>query len=169
MLALVHFVDEAIDCLADIRRRYDPRHLIIAPHITLIFPLPPSVVESELVPHVDAVLRHWPPFGLRLRRLTCSDDAHLFLVPDVGGEELVRLHDELYTGFLRAHLRTDLPFIPHVTLGVFRDAPSACAEALTVVKAEGVDIRCEIRKLHVVDVRDEKTPVVRRHEFTLKR
>jgi hypothetical protein len=47
--------------------------------------------------------------------------AYVFLVPDEGYSQLSLLHDRLYTGVLAPHLRLDLPFIPHITIGTLSD------------------------------------------------
>jgi 2'-5' RNA ligase superfamily len=89
--ALAHFVDVTCERLQDIRRRYDPRYGLIGPHITLVFPVPAGIGESRLSAHIGSVLGRWRPFSVRLCRLWCSDDAHLYLVPALGADELVRM------------------------------------------------------------------------------
>src|SRR5206468_8816587 len=42
---------------------------------------------------------------------------HVFLLPDEGRQELLAVHDQLYEGLLRPHLRADIPFMAHVTVG----------------------------------------------------
>jgi hypothetical protein len=39
---------------------------------------------------------------------------HVLLVPDQGYSQVVKLHDRLYSGLFRPHLRLDIDFIPHV-------------------------------------------------------
>lgn len=43
--------------------------------------------------------------------------ATIFLVPDQGYEEIVKLHDKIYSGKFKSSLRLDIPFIPHITIG----------------------------------------------------
>jgi hypothetical protein len=47
----------------------------------------------------------------------------LYLGVEEGYEEIVALHDQLYSGPLEEYLRTDLPFQPHVGLGFFGKGP----------------------------------------------
>jgi len=42
-------------------------------------------------------------------------------VPDEGGAQIATLHDRLYAGALRPHLRSDIPFVPHMTIGAVQD------------------------------------------------
>jgi 2'-5' RNA ligase len=46
-----------------------------------------------------------------------GDGGHVFLVPDEGREQITELHDRLYAGVLQTHLRADIPFAPHMTVG----------------------------------------------------
>ena len=45
-----------------------------------------------------------------------SAGAHVFVVPEEGHDQIARLHDELYAGVLRPHLREDIAFVPHITI-----------------------------------------------------
>lgn len=46
-------------------------------------------------------------------------DHWLFWTIREGNELVIRLHDDLYTGILAPHLREDLPYMPHIGLGLF--------------------------------------------------
>ena len=50
-----------------------------------------------------------------------SDDYYIFLVPDEGFSSISLLHDALYSGFMRPHLRLDLPYIPHIGIATNKD------------------------------------------------
>ena len=50
---------------------------------------------------------------------------YVFLVPDEGCSGLSLPHDRLYTGALSAHLRLDLPYIPHITIGTLAERHAA--------------------------------------------
>lgn len=103
--------------------QHDPYHGVVAPHVTLVFPIPSDAVdESALAAHVDAVARATPPFPVELSELELSWDQWLFLTPGAGRAQLIALHDALYRGPLEGFLRRDLPFVPHVALGHFGEA-----------------------------------------------
>jgi 2'-5' RNA ligase len=106
---------------------------IVAPHFTLVFPhVAPDL--GALVDHVrrcaGAVARI--RFVLRCAFAMPEPDgrASLFLVPDEGFSSIVRLHDALYTGLLAGELRHDLPFVPHLTVGVTELPARAVTDAL---------------------------------------
>ncbi len=56
---------------------------------------------------------------MHLKGLQKSWDEHLFLVLEGGEAEVIRLHDDVYTGLLSEYRSEGIPYVPHVTLGVF--------------------------------------------------
>ena len=46
---------------------------------------------------------------------------HLYLLPDQGRAVIVQLHYRLYQGPLAPYLRADLPYLPHITMGMAPD------------------------------------------------
>lgn len=109
----------SLDWIESIRVRYDPQASRIPPHFTLVFPVdePPCEITDEIA---RACLRHRPiPFVIRSAlsmRDVVHGGAHVFVVPDEGRDHIARLHDELYAGVLRPHLREDIAFVPHITI-----------------------------------------------------
>lgn len=112
------------------RADHDPQFRIVAPHVTLVFALDDSL-EETLIAQVRRIAKAQPKVGFVLRsaklmpQLPGEEDAPIFLVPDEGYASLVQLHDELYNGPIAAHLRQDIPFIPHITIGRTRDRSEA--------------------------------------------
>ena len=106
--------------IASFRRTYDPLVDAIDLHITLVFPIPTPEIESDSFrEHVRAVVSRTPSFEIRLNALEKAWDHWLFLVATKGRDQVIELHDELYTGILRPFLWTEQPFSPHVGLGLF--------------------------------------------------
>ncbi len=106
-----------------LRARHDPTARLIHEHLTLVFPLPEAVGREALSRHVHAVAAGWAPFRLHLVDLERSWDHWLFLAAREGAREAVALHDALYGGMLAPYLRADLPYTPHVGLGLFARGP----------------------------------------------
>jgi len=119
--ALVHFPTVDARQIDKLRRKHDPQVDLIAPHITIVFPVPDSLGKSRLVSHVVNVLRGYKQFSISLQGLEQSWDNCLFLLLQDGRAEVIRLHDDLYTGILAPFLRRDIPYVPHLTLGAFAD------------------------------------------------
>lgn len=111
--------------IGSFRRAYDPTVDLVGPHLTLVFPVPASIGRDAFREHIRDVVSRTPPFDIRLKGLEKSWDHWLFLLVAEGRDDVVALHDSLYTGILRPHLWTERPYVPHVGLGLFveeRDA-----------------------------------------------
>lgn len=143
------------DWLQSIRRQWDPQHALIDPHFTLIFPT--GAVDAEaLEAHVRAAVAGIRPFGVVLRcalpvKDSFSAQTHLFLVPDEGLGQLVRLHSRLYTGPLQAHLRLDIPYLPHITVGAFPDA-GECKAAADRLNEQPFAVNGRVERLSLLQV-----------------
>jgi len=126
-LAIVSFpiLEEADrEWIESVRARHDPQAARIGVHFTLVFPAVASPLE--VAAEAWAVARSAQPIRFRIRCATSVDDVaggggHVFLVPDEGGAEIAALHDQLYRGVLRQHLRADIPFTPHMTVAAGPD------------------------------------------------
>ncbi len=165
--ALVHYPDVDTRGIKQLREKYDPQAGWIAPHVTLMFPVPESVGEGNLVKHLENVLSGQRPFPIHLQGLQKSWDDYLFLLVQEGGANLVGLHDNIYTGVLAGYRNENIAFIPHLTLGVFSDDAGAYARALKEARRLGLDYRCVVDKLHLIKVNDERSRIVWSKEFSL--
>jgi 2'-5' RNA ligase len=113
--------------LADVRRRFDPQFSSVPSHLTLVFPH--SVRSDALVRHVTSVAGVHRPFHVRLAGFAGSQNAWLFARVTRGNDDLIALHDDLYTGMLATALDRTSIYVPHVTVGRVNGA-SALAAAL---------------------------------------
>jgi 2'-5' RNA ligase len=102
-----------------IRREYDPTSGFTKPHITVLFPVPGSVGQGQLIGHIQNVLSDWSTFKIRLGGLHKSHDHWLFLTLIDGEAQVRKLYDALYTGILAKYRRDDIKFVPHLGLGLF--------------------------------------------------
>jgi len=75
----------------------------------------------------------------------------VFLVADEGANEIVALHDALYTGPLASELRTDVPYIPHVTIARCPTADEAHRIAASV---GDIAMRARIESVEVLVASD---------------
>ncbi len=104
--------------LEAIRRRHDPQHGLIAAHVTLVFGFETPDAEAAAA-HLAEIAAGQGAIALRLATFVAVPDAvgsHVFAVPDQGRAEIEHLHDRLYAGPLAGQRRTDIAFIPHVTV-----------------------------------------------------
>lgn len=82
--ALVHYPAVDPGRINQLRSKYDPQFHLIAPHITIMFPMPDSIGECGLVSHIESVLRHWESFTICLKGFQQSWDEYLFLLLNSG-------------------------------------------------------------------------------------
>jgi 2'-5' RNA ligase len=165
--ALVHYPNIDILRINQFRKKYDPQFNLIAPHITVMFPVPESVGEEKLVRHLESVLCNWQPFSIRLQEVQISSDDYLYLLLQEGGVDVIRLHNEIYTGMLVDFLREDYPFIPHLTLGVLEQGSESNTLALEEAKGLGIDQRCVFDRVHLVKVNHDRSRIILSKEFPL--
>jgi 2'-5' RNA ligase len=110
--------------IESIRAAHDPQATRLGVHFTLVFPVeaPAAAVTAE----VSAVAQSTGAIAFTINYAEAVRDVfggggHVFLVPDEGLEEIATLHDRLYGGLLRPHLRADIPFTPHMTVAANAD------------------------------------------------
>ena len=110
------------EVIHDIRQKYDPTVHQSKPHITVLYPVPDSVGEPQLISHIQSVLSEWSPFDIRLGGFHKSDDHWLFLTLTEGESQVKQLYRSLYTGILEKYRGDDTAmrkFVPHLGLGLF--------------------------------------------------
>jgi hypothetical protein len=143
------------------RRRHDLRYGNVEAHFTMVFGCA-AIPRPAYLGHVEAVSRGRAAlqFTCRYAMLSAGHDddcAYVCLVPDEGYSALSLLHDALYQGALGPHLRLEIPYVPHITIGMEQDrrvAKDLCTalngagivvqgrvEALTVAALEGSQVR----------------------------
>jgi 2'-5' RNA ligase len=110
--------------IESIRANHDPQADKLAAHFTLVFPF--DVGSGDVASEIAAVasLTQAIPFIIRRARAVpdvVNAGAHVFLIPDEGRDQIVALHDRLYSGLLRPHLRDDITFEPHITVAAGLD------------------------------------------------
>ena len=98
------------------RRAYDPLADFIAPHITLVFPFTSAIATEALTAHMRRATRDLTPFEVMLREVTGHMEEYLFLNVKRGADQLVALHDQLYSGILTRYLAPEHTFTPHLTV-----------------------------------------------------
>ena len=148
------------------RRRHDPQASRIALHFTLVFPV--EAVPDELARETKVVASSTEPIPFAIRRTAVVPDdlvanrSNIFLVPEEGSTQIATLHDRLYAGALRPHLRSDIPFLPHITVGAAQDARAAegWAEALHVRSRTLVGTVAEI---DLIDLSEHRVRTIARY------
>jgi 2'-5' RNA ligase len=105
----------------ELRKKYDPLHNLIPPHITLVFPCKSNITTEELTLHMKQVLAGEKPFSIKLTGITGEGNSYLFLNVKEGNDRIIRLHDKLYSGMLKEFLYRKVIYHPHLTVGMISD------------------------------------------------
>jgi 2'-5' RNA ligase len=166
--ALVHYPNINIEYINQLRWKYDPQVDLIKPHITLIFPLPESLNEDNLILHIYSILSESKPFPIHLKGLQKSRDEYLFLMVDKGKMDFIKLHNNLYTGILIEYHREELSFVLHLTLGVFTKDADKLLQILEEAKWLNLDYRCIVDRLHLIKINDQQRQIIWTKEFALQ-
>ncbi|MCC5663695.1 2'-5' RNA ligase family protein [Nostoc sp. CHAB 5784] len=165
--ALVYYLNINTKRINKFRQKYDPQVDLIEPHITLVFPLLQSIDEDSLTLHIKSILSTWKPFPIHLKGLQKSWDEYLFLMVQEGKEDIIKLHNELYTGILAEYCRENPPFVPHLTLGVFSENRVQYAQALEEAQELDLDYRCMVDKLSLLKIIDVNRQIVWSEEYII--
>ena len=66
-------------------------------------------------------MQSYDPFKVSFKEISISDDNYIFLNCIEGADIIFELHDEIYEKILPNHLKKELKYIPHITLGQAED------------------------------------------------
>jgi 2'-5' RNA ligase len=139
--------------IESIRACRDPQASRVAVHFTLVFPA--DALPGEVSTEVTAVAGSAKAIPFTIHQAMAVRDSqgggHVFLVPDEGHDEITDLHDRLYAGILRPHLRTDIPFTPHMTLAPDADV-ARCAALAEQLNRDSRTVRGALRSVNLVHV-----------------
>jgi 2'-5' RNA ligase len=165
--ALVHYPNIDTWHINEFRRRHDPQVELIEPHITVMFPVPESIGEEKLISHLAGILMSWQSFPIHLQGCQIAGDDYLYLLIQEGKTNIIRMHNKVYTEILTNYLRKELPFIPHLTLGVVNKNVTNRDQVLREAEQLGIDYHCLLDKLQLVKVSDDRSKIVWSKEFLL--
>jgi 2'-5' RNA ligase len=148
--------------IESIRQAHDPQAARIAAHFTLVFPVDAS--PDQLTPEMSAAAAVLAPIPFTIRgtevvRDVFSGDDQLFLVPDEGAHQITALHDRLYAGGLRAFLRSDIAYVPHMTIASAKDRGS-CERLVDALGLRSLTLSGTLESIALVDLSEAPVRVV---------
>ncbi len=171
---LAHFPKIEFSQINEIRKKFDPNYGFIDPHITLVFPVDASIGEENLFIHIEDVVKNWKPFPISLSGLEKSWDDYLYVPVQEGRDQIISLHDNLYSGILSPFWCKEIPYTPHTTLGVFSDIQTASdkekalEDATVVARSMNIDFHSTFDSVALIQRDDQKSPAHIVHEFFLR-
>ncbi|MEL7468723.1 MAG: 2'-5' RNA ligase family protein [Pseudomonadota bacterium] len=152
-----------------VRKDHDPLAYAIPAHFTLVFAID-GLSQADLTAHLSSVVRRVPRIAFRCSYVMLGRDHqdpvfYAFLVPDQGFGAISRLRDTLHTAQLADHLRPEIPFVPHITLG--RDESASAAKDLcTRLNDESPQIDGWITALTLIEAANDEIKI--HQAFALK-
>jgi len=150
---------DGLEIIHNMRRKFDPLANYIAPHITLVFPFESDMTTQEIGDHVRQAIKGVKRFQVRLGGFSGDQpDGYLFLRVKQGNDEIIDLHDRLYSGAIQPHLYRKILYCPHVTVGKVESLP-AFEDALVELDTITTIFNCEISQVIVenIDSRERST------------
>jgi 2'-5' RNA ligase len=145
--------------LERIRSRFDPLAELIPAHVTLVHPFMPSAALARIESHLIGIFRSTSPFTLGLSGVSTQGGEYIYLNVIEGAKEIVDLRERLYTGPMAAHRRTDIPFIPHLTLGRL-NTPDALHRAASEIAATSPSVTTGVAAASMYRIDDNRREVV---------
>ncbi len=168
VLAYPEFSDAIRGSLAKFRETYEPeRARLVAPHVTLMFGVPPNYLRdvSKLAERAVATTE---TFSIVFESCVIAHDPFeqtnkLVLNVGDGRKRLIKLHQILYDGPHRQEFDDNQPFAPHMTIA--SDRRRTMLETLDVRDMCGLPLRATISALDLVRVSDGRLTHVQTFQF----
>jgi len=140
------------DFIQNIRLEHDKQYSMADPHFTVVFPTQ-EPTESWLINHTTEKFKNIKMFSLLLTKATVqhnqfSNQFEVFLLPDEIDRNIARLHDLLYEGELASELRTDIPYVPHITVAS-NDSRDEMEKLATSISQKSLSIECIIDEVTI--------------------
>ena len=159
--AIVWFPPFPMDApIEPFRRRFDPMADALPAHVTLVFPFPTNLTVIQLASHIRRIVGNWPSLPVSFRDIEGILDEFVFLMVRDRADAVVALHEKLYRGVLKAYLRDDIPYLPHVTIGRATGNPSGfrfdAMHDMAIRDVRG-EWRCVLRELAIVTLHPDGT------------
>ncbi len=140
-----------LQIIESLRMQYDPLFGLIPPHITLIFPFESNITSQILQQHILDTLKGTKPFPIKLQDFTGTVDQYLFLNVKNGNDQIIELHDRLYSGLLFIHRNPRFSFYPHLTIGKFSNEETIVA-ALAEVTLNETQFETVVSKIFIESI-----------------
>jgi len=147
------------------RKENDIYYPVVKPHFTLAFPFS----EWEVEPYIAEIrkqLHGFQPFGFCIRCAALNKDAfqdlyHVFLIPDEGHSQIMKMHYKLSSDRFFPYRLLDVDFIPHLGVGNSKDALK-CVEMVESWNREEFSITGHISALDIANYENNTVETIAR-------
>ena len=155
--------------IQECRREKDSLYFdVVRPHFSFIFAVH-DIAEDLFITEVTEKAKDCSQIKFVIRCATISKDGledsfHVFLIPDKGHSDIIKLHDRLYSGLLKDNLRLDIDYIPHMAIGNSTDRFQARQWA-DEWNQKDLTIRGTISKLSIVKYKNNVVTLIKEIEL----
>ncbi|MBN2442712.1 MAG: 2'-5' RNA ligase family protein [Spirochaetales bacterium] len=160
VIAYPQLSDADLKWIDDFRKEYDTLFYgIVEPHFTIVFPTF-GISQSQFITEIQDKVKTFKSFDFTIRCAMMTNDPlssfyYVFLSPDEGNSNIVKLHDACYSGILRSTQRLDIDFYSHIGIGNTND-PVKCKELVDMINNQNRIIKGTVSALHVISYGDRK-------------
>ena len=136
---------------------------LVEPHFTIVFPVTDKT-EIEFIEEVKNQSQNINKFDFEIKVAQINKDSfldcwHVFLVPETGYSNFVKLHDKLYSDKIFTNLHLDIDFIPHIGIGNSKDMMK-CKKNVDKLNASELRICGKVAKLDIVTYETDKIDTI---------
>lgn len=160
VLAYPNLKEADYNWIQEFRKENDKLYFdVVEPHFTIVFPVFDKS-KNEFIEEAKKQSKDYKNFDFEIKVAQVNKDSfqdcwHVFLVPEKGYGNIVKLHDKMYSGKLISNLRLNIDFIPHIGIGNSKEMMD-CKNLVDKLNSSELSIKGSIEKLDVVIYEDNK-------------
>lgn len=165
VLAYPELEEKDREFIQSFREEHDELYYkIVEPHFTIVFPVH-DMEKSEFITEIDRMSHSFEPFDFSLRCAVINRDAfqdywHVFLAPDEGNSDIIKLHDTLYSGSLLHNYRMDIQYVPHIGIASSQNQMKMW-QLTRELNESHLEINGRVEKLSVVNFENNKVDLLK--------
>ncbi len=168
LLVLAHpeFSTSDYNWIQEFREKNDELYYkVVEPHFTIVFPtfgfgikdfVKEMEEKSKNVKIIDFEIK-----SAIINKDSFSDYWHVFLTPDQGNSDIIKLHDKLYSGKITKTLMLEIQFVSHIGIGNSKDK-WVCKKLVDEINSMNIKISGRIAYLDIVNYENNKVETLKK-------
>jgi len=155
VIAYPKFQQSDFDWIQEYRSQHDNQFSLVKPHFSIVFGVH-NMDRASFLKEVRQQVKDVKMFDVDMRVATMTqyhDGSHYqeFLIPDTGYSNIVKLHDQLYSGLFKPYLRFDITYIPHIAIGYSEDPYASKKRIDELNEGSGIAIHGHINGVDIIE------------------
>lgn len=165
VLGYPEITENDFEWIQEIRKTNDELYYnVVKPHFTIVFPTIKFTKESFIQEIYNKIKIKSEAINFELKCAVINRDDfintwHVFLVPDKGFSDIVKIHDILYSDLLRDELRLEIDFIPHIGIANSKDV-NKCKILTDDLNSGNFNIAGKLEELSIVNYENGKVDLL---------